>query len=68
MEYYNTDTVDLFPYALSNAFPLDLLAITSNTKDCWFDDLTGNNIENRKMLYFVKTLPQQIDPVVLKVN
>ena len=68
MEYYNINTVDLFLYALSNAFQVDILVIKSNTEDCWFENLTGNNTENRKKLYFVKSLSQHIDPVVLKVN
>ena len=68
MEYYNINTVDLFLYALSNVFQVDVLVIKSNTENCWFEDLTGNNTENRKKLYFVKTLSQHIDPVVLKVN
>ena len=68
MEYYNINTVDLFLYALSNAFQVDVLVIKSNTEDCWFENLTGNNTENRKKLYFVESLSQHIDPVVLKVN
>ena len=68
MEYYNINTVDLFLYTLSNVFQVDVLVIKSNTEDCWFEDLTGNSTENRKKLYFVKTLSQHIDPVVLKVN
>ena len=39
MEYYNINTVDLFLYALSNAFLVDVLAIKSNTEECWFEDL-----------------------------
>ena len=68
MEYYNINTVDLFLYALSDVFQVDALIIKSNTEGCWFEDLTGNNNENQKKLYFVKTLSQHIDPVVLKVN
>ena len=68
MQYYNINSVDLFLYALSNVFQVDVLVIKSNTEDCWFEDLTDNNNENRKKLYFVKTLSQHIDPVVLKVN
>ena len=48
MEYYNLNTMDLFPYALCNAFQVDVFVIKSNTEDCWFEDLTGNNTENQK--------------------
>ena len=68
IEYYNINTVDLFLYRLSNVFQVDVLIIKSNTEDCWFEDLTGNNNENPKKIYFVKTLSQHIDQVVLKVN
>ena len=68
MEYYNTDTVDLFLYALFNVFQIDVLVIKSNTEDCWFEDLTSNNAESRKKLYFTKTLWEHIDPIVMKVN
>ena len=68
MAYYNINSVDLFLYRLSNVFQAEVLVIKSNTKDCWFEDLTGNNTENQKKLYFIKTLPQHIDPAALKVN
>ena len=68
MEYYNINTVDLFLCGLSNVFQVDVLVIKSNTEDCWFEDLTGNNNENRKKLYVVKNSSQHIDQVVLKVN
>ena len=48
IEYYNINTVDLFLYRLSNVFQVDVLVIKSNTEDCWFEDLTGNNNENPK--------------------
>ena len=68
MEYYNTDTVDLFLYVLFNVFQIDVLVIKSNTEDYWFEDLTSNNAESRKKLYFRKTLWEHIDPIVMKVN
>ena len=68
IEYYNINKVDLFLYRLSNVFQVDVLVIKSNTEDCWFEDLTSNNNENPKKIYFVKTLSQHIDQVVLKVN
>ena len=68
MECYNINTVDLFLYVLSNVFQVDVLVIKSNTEDCWFANLTGNYTENRKKLYFTKTLWEHIDPIVLKVN
>ena len=68
MEYYNTDTVDLFLYVLFNVFQIDVLVIKSNTEDCWFEDLTSINAESRKKLYFPKTLSEHTDPIVMKVN
>ena len=68
MEYYNTDTVDLFLYVLFNVFQIDVLVIKSNTEDCWFEYVTSNNAESRKKLYFAKTLWEHIDPIVMKVN
>ena len=72
IEYYNINTVDLFLYGLSNVFQVDVLVIKTNTEDCWFEVTmkiqTGNNNENPKKIYFVKTLSQHNDQVVLKVN
>ena len=68
MEYYDINTVDLFLYVLFNVFQIDVLVIKSKTEDCWFEDLTSNNAESRKKLYFRKTLSEHTDPIVLKVN
>ena len=40
----------------------------SNTEDWRFESLSSYNTENRKKLYFVKTLLQYIDPTVLKIK
>ena len=66
MTYYNTDTTDLFLFALANFFDINIVIFKSNEKECWDEDLVKNDGCNREAsVHFVKTLSQHVGPVVL---
>ena len=61
---YNENTTDLFLHALGNSYNVNIIVIKSDRNSSWIEDITPNDGGENKTLYFVKTLPEHIDPIL----
>ena len=64
LKYCNSDTVDLFLMALSNAYQCRIVIYNCTETNTWTNDLRNNKAQYEKFLHFAKTELSHLDLVV----
>lgn len=64
LNYYNTNSTDLFLAALGNAFQVNVIVLQADENLCWLCDLSNNANTFTTTLHFARSLSPHIDPIV----
>ena len=64
LQYYNSDTVDLFLVALGNSYACNTIVYRCTEKDTWTTNINNSEKYYTKTLYFAMTDKDNVDLVL----
>ena len=63
LQFYNSDTGDIFLMALGNAYNVNVVILQSNETKCWTTNL-GDRTDYDCNIYFARSLSLHFDPII----
>ena len=64
LKFYDSNMTNLFLSALGDAFKVNVIVFQSDDAKCWVVNLSNKENPFKETLYFARSLPLHIDPVI----